>query len=326
MNLPAANDQDPQIIPAAAGLDALFMAWFAAVDMAETTRTTYQTAVRKYRAWLDDNPEADPQAPTTIRQWRDFLTDTYSHKTASVWLSGVKSFYSWAYEAGMIPSNPAHAIRGPRGRGSSRHKRDALTPAEVLRVLDQAGGPRPIDKRNRAIVALMAYAALRTVEIHRADCEHLQTRAGRLILWVQGKGHAAADDYIVLNDQAEAALRDWIAVHPRPTAGPLFILFNAGGGKPTGDRITRRRIRYLVKGLYRRAGVVGERKTTHSLRHSAISQAIRNGARLEHVQAMARHTNVSTTMIYFHESERLTNPAEDMISYDQKPGEGGSIS
>jgi len=60
---------------------------------------------------------------------------------------------------------------------------------------------------------------------------------------------------------------------------------------------------------------VGDNKTTHSLRHSAITNAIRNGASPMQVQAMARHSSFDTTLNYVHEVDRIDNPAEDLISY-----------
>jgi site-specific recombinase XerD len=54
------------------------------------------------------------------------------------------------------------------------------------------------------------------------------------------------------------------------------------------------------------AGVGGEAKTTHSLRHSAITNAIRNGAEPMQVKAMARHTSFDTTLGYIHGELRIT--------------------
>jgi site-specific recombinase XerD len=41
------------------------------------------------------------------------------------------------------------------------------------------------------------------------------------------------------------------------------------------------------------------------------------GAPVQKVQSMARHKNIDTTMIYYHEVDRLTNPAEDFINYGE---------
>ena len=71
----------------------------------------------------------------------------------------------------------------------------------------------------------------------------------------------------------------------------------------------------MVKDRFRLAGVVNGGKTTHSLRHSAISNAIRNGAEPIQVQAMARHQSFDTTLSYYHEISRTEKPAEDLIEY-----------
>ncbi len=74
----------------------------------------------------------------------------------------------------------------------------------------------------------------------------------------------------------------------------------------------------MVKDRFHLAGVVNGGKTTHSLRHSAISNAIRNGAEPLQVQAMARHQSFDTTLGYYHEVSRTESPAEDLISYAEE--------
>jgi integrase len=216
-------------------------------------------------------------------------------------------------EAGYAPYNPAAGLRGARRRGTSKqHKRDELTAGEIRRVL-ATFDDTPTGRRDKAMVALMAYCALRQIEIHRADKGDLKTRDGRLVLWVQGKGHSEKDEFVVLPIPAEEAVRDWLAVHPLKSAGPLFVGI---GNRSKWKRLGLRAIRGIVKEHYHLVGVVGDGKTTHSLRHSAISAAIRNGATIQQVQAMARHSNISTTMIYFHETSRTANPAEDFVRYE----------
>lgn len=63
--------------------------------------------------------------------------------------------------------------------------------------------------------------------------------------------------------------------------------------------------------------MVGTRKTTHSLRHGAISNAIRNSAEPLQVQAMARRRSFDTTLDYYHEIGRTSAPAENLIDYGE---------
>jgi site-specific recombinase XerD len=66
-------------------------------------------------------------------------------------------------------------------------------------------------------------------------------------------------------------------------------------------------LRGLVTGYMKAAGVVGN-KSTHSLRHTAITKAVSSGQPLERVMTMAGHANPATTMIYYH--------VEAHINYD----------
>lgn len=158
---------------------------------------------------------------------------------------------------------------------------------------------------------------LRTVEIKRADVGNLKTQGERLVLEVQGKGRRQADDFVVVPASREAVIRDWHA--RRMTLGdpdpedPLFVSLS---NRNRGDRLTTRAIRAMVKGRLDEAGVVGQGKTTHSLRHSAITSAIRHGAEPLQVQQMARHESFDTTLGYYHEEARTADPAEDYVRYE----------
>lgn len=279
-------------------------------ELAQTSATTYTTGLDKFLAWSFANGQ--PQTtPDTIRQWKADLLKTCKPGAVNTWLTGVRALYSWAVSEGRLNVNPTTGLRGAKRTGTSQaHKREALTDSEVLRVLAQPDTTTAAGKRDLAILAIMAYTGARTIELQRADLADLKTQSGRLVLVVQGKGRTEKDRLLVLvNPAAEAAIMDWLAVRG-DAPGALF----AGLGNRSRGRLELRTIRNLVKGYYAQAGVVGN-KTTHSLRHTAITSAVRAGAPVQKVQAMAGHANVSTTMIYFHETDRIENPAEAFVSY-----------
>ncbi len=62
-------------------------------------------------------------------------------------------------------------------------------------------------------------------------------------------------------------------------------------------------------------GLDSKRLTAHSLRHTAITLSIKGGASLQQAQAMARHSDPKTTMIYFHNLNRLQAGAERFINF-----------
>ena len=157
--------------------------------------------------------------------------------------------------------------------------------------------------------------ALVSVEVHRANLGNLKTQGDRLVLEVQGKGRTSADEIVVIPAAVEGAIRGWLS-HRMTFADhgdgdPLFVSLS---NQNRGERLALIGIRSMVKARYQDGGVVG-RKSTHSLRHSAITNAIRHGASPMQVQAMARHTSFDTTLGYVHEVARVDNPAEDLIDY-----------
>lgn len=53
--------------------------------------------------------------------------------------------------------------------------------------------------------------------------------------------------------------------------------------------------------------------TAHSLRHTAGTLAVQNGATLEQAQQFLRHVSIQSTMIYYHEKAREENKSEELV-------------
>ena len=70
--------------------------------------------------------------------------------------------------------------------------------------------------------------------------------------------------------------------------------------------------------------------TAHSLRHTAGTLAIQNGATLEQAQQFLRHSSIESTMVYYHEKERAENQSERIVMQtifskaNSSPKEGGA--
>lgn len=75
-----------------------------------------------------------------------------------------------------------------------------------------------------------------------------------------------------------------------------------------------RTVSKIVKDRLRAAGLDDAQLTAHSLRHTAVTFALMNGATAQQAQAMARHAGIETTMLYAHNVDRLGCPAEQKAS------------
>jgi integrase/recombinase XerC len=306
--------------------DALITQWLAFERMeglSRATLDTYQHSFGIFVTWFKRHAPSQSNdgahtMPTShdIRAFRAYVAERYKPASVNVYLAAVRSFFRYLVNTGRIARNPATEIRGVKQPQGRKHKRDVLTRSEVLAVLETCDLETPVGTRDRAILTLMAYCALRTVEVYRANIMHLRTQGDRMILEVQGKGRLEADAFVVIPRAQETYLRAWAThrahIQPNETDTPLFVSLSH---RSYGGRLTTRAIRWMVKQRYREAGVVGERKTTHSLRHTAITTVIRQGGSLLQAQAMARHADINTTLGYVHEISRLDRPAEDLIDY-----------
>ncbi len=282
------------------------------------TLVAYRKGMRVFVDWLRETGNAGAVTPATVVRFKGWLQEEYSAQTINLRLSAVRSFYRWCVITERLPTSPAESVKGAKRSGSRQHKRDALTDSEVRAVLMTCNGGTLKEIRDAAILSLMAYCALREIEIRRANVGNLKTQGGRLVLEVQGKGRQEADEVVVIPYEQESVVRTWLShrmtFRNHANDDALFISLS---NRSRGERMTTRGIRGMVKQRYLLAGVVGSDKTTHSLRHSAITNAIRRGAAPLQVQSMARHASFDTTLNYFHQEERTANPAEDLIKYEE---------
>lgn len=311
----------PHLLAQSNDISGLLDQWQAALtlrvnagELASNSAQAYRRGADKFIAWCMCAGVASVD-PETLRAWKAaLLADGKKPASINAWLAGVKALFAWAAENRQLAYNPAENVKGATRKGTNKkHARESLTDIEVRRVFAMPDRTTPEGRRDLAILSLMAYTGARSVEVHRADLADLKTEGGRLVLYVTGKGHTAADEIVVIaHPKAQDAIYDWLAIRgDKP--GPLFT---SQSNRTAGGRLSLRALRDLVKRYYRAAGVRGN-KTTHSLRHTAITQVIMKSGSIQKAQSVARHKSVDTTMIYFHEIDRITNPGEAFIDYGE---------
>ncbi len=321
----AAGENNPTDPERQAAFNLALYGWLEALRQADKTASTrdkYRDALKAFFRWCQDTDVLlGDVSRSDVCRWRDDQAGRYGHSTIQQRLAAIRSFYDWLIEQGVLEHNPADRVKCVRGPGRQTHRRDELSDDEMRALLacfdveHPDARRRAVELRDRAMVYLMAFCALRQIEVQRAEREHLEQKGGRVVLWVTRKGHRSPDDFVVLPAQVEQTLREWLAVHPKQAKGALFVGLPARG---RSQRLTTSHIRRIVKTRLRGCGIDSPTKTTHSLRHSAITRARRGGASLTAIRAMAGHARLETTLGYLHDRTRLRKPAEDRISYGEE--------
>jgi integrase/recombinase XerC len=178
----------------------------------------------------------------------------------------------------------------------------ALSARELGRLFAAAEGEDWIDKRNAAILALMAKAGMRVGEVialELTDIE-LNARSGWAVVR-SGKGNKARR--VPLNSDVRQALQAYLAVRPAFNTPVLFL-------SRTGAPLSARDVQRLVTELARQARIEGK-VTPHTLRHTFATRALERGADVAAVAAILGHESIATTSRYLHPSEaRLVEAVE----------------
>ena len=144
----------------------------------------------------------------------------------------------------------------------------------------------------RARTLLMAtYAAgLRVSELCALQLADIESAPDRMCIKVrQGKG--GKDRYTMLSPPLLQTLRDyWQQYQPR-----IWLFPNPSGTGPIDIKVAQR-----IYGVARDKAGLGREGGIHTLRHCFATHLLESGVDIHTIQRLLGHSNVSTTMRYFH--------------------------
>ncbi len=295
-------------VPHLTDIESLLVSFLASVDVTPGTRAVYEKGVRRFFQWLSGNGKGNPNRDTIVA-YKRHLTDTgMSANTVSTYLVAVRKFFEWTEAVRLYP-NVGRSVKG--AKASRRHRRDSLTVSQVRELLDSIDSSTLLGKRDYALINLLVCTGLRTIEVIRADVGDIRQEGNCPVLWVYGKGRSTKDDFVLLTEHVYRPILTYLSAR-----GPVsddLPLFTSGSNRNHGLRLTTRAIRGIVKKYLRQIGLDSVRLTAHSLRHTAVTLSLQAGASIQEAQAMARHANINTTLVYAHNLDRLQHGAERKI-------------
>ncbi len=287
----------------------LFSRWIAFIDATEKTSATYTRNLRQFITYLQENGISQPTREDVIAYREGLKAQGKKATTIQSYLAPVKLFFTWTQTEGLYP-NIAERVKG--AKIDKGHKRDYLTSRQAGKLLDTIDRTTLKGKRDYAMLALMLTTGLRTISIIRADIGDIRAAGDETALYFQGKGHDEKAEYVKLAGPVEDAIRDYLKA--RKETNPAAPLFASEANRNAGGRMTTRSISRTAKEHMVEIGLDDERHTAHSLRHTAATLNLLNGATLEETQQLLGHANISTTMIYAHALERANNNSEKRIA------------
>lgn len=225
----------------------------------------------------------------------------YASSTIARKVAAIKSFYNYLASHDIVEINPTVDIDSPKVK---KRLPQTLTLEEVERLLEApAGGDSAKSLRDMTLLNILYETGLRVTEVVSIQLDDLDL--SRSILSSPTRQGDTREiplekDTAALLEQYLAEGRPQLAKNKRERA--LFL-------NHRGEKLTRQGLWLIIKGYARQAGLNAE-VTPHTLRHSFAVHRLSKGSRLEDIQRLLGHANISTTQIYtqLESMEEESNP------------------
>jgi site-specific recombinase XerD len=264
--------------------------WLSGLPLADRTRREYLRWVRVFCAWLVDGLDvravgADPLVDRRARDYaaRDFkrylkLERALGPASVNLALAAVDHFYR---HLGLDRAN----VRREELPRTAPRALDRDEQRLVLRACERA------DARDRALVVLLLFSALRISELVALNVEDLwiSSRKGTVVVR-SGKRDAYRE--VPLNALARQVLTEWLEQRKQLPVDEqeraLWISRSRG-------RLSARAADASVRRVARDAGL---ELSAHVLRHTCLTNLVRQGEDLVMVAEIAGHAKIETTRRY----------------------------
>lgn len=226
-----------------------------------------------------------------VREFRLALARREMKKiTQSYYVIAIRNFLKYLAKRD-IKSLAAEKIELPK---TPSRQIEVLEYGDLERLLAAPTGNDIRNLRDKAILEIFFSTGLRLAELCSLS-RYIDFKRGEVT--VRGKGDKLR--VVFVSDSAREAVKKYM--DKRGDAEERLFVSLDRSGKVIGP-ITPRAVQRVVERRAREAGIA-KRIHAHLLRHSFATDLLVNGADLRSVQELLGHSNISTTQIYTH----LTN-------------------
>ncbi|MBU9714564.1 tyrosine recombinase XerC [Evansella tamaricis] len=257
----------------------------------EYTLTNYRSDIEELFQWYQGI------SPLEITQFdaRNYVTElTYlglSDSTITRKVSSLRTFYQFLVGKGEVSYNPFQLLKVPKVEVSTP---TTLLEHELTNLFHAAGGPSPLDKRNRSILELLYATGIRVSECVGLNISDYDDEIGTIRI----TGRGIRERYLPIGKAANDALQFYLE-HGRPEIISRYhrsqekaMFLNYRGG-----RLTDRGVRVILNKLMESASI-HTNISPHVIRHTFATHMLEKGADLRTVQELLGLRNLASTQIY----------------------------
>lgn len=281
---------------------------------APRTLRAYTMQFERFRVWCE--ARGFPSMPTQVEAVVGYITwmeaegltrATLAQAIAAIAYEHRERQQPWDSRAQLLRD----AVEGFRRRRSARPTRKAPVMPKDLRAMVEACGDDLLGVRDKAILLLGWWGALRREEIVSLDVGDVSfVDEGLLVLLRQSKTDKYAEGQEIgiwkQDDQrvcADAALRAWLKA-ASVDAGPIFRAigrgaprFGAQRGELLGERLSPAAVAGIVKRRASAVGIDADSVSGHSLRAGFVTTAAERGRSVDEIMRQTRHADGSERIV-----------------------------
>ncbi|KKU81957.1 MAG: Tyrosine recombinase XerC [Parcubacteria group bacterium GW2011_GWA1_47_8] len=263
-----------------------YLARFLAFAKVSDPHAITDDMVREFRLWLNRQPSGVKSGGHA---------ETLKKKTQNYYLIALRSFLKYLRKRGIESLSPE---RIDLAKVAERDL-DLISASDLERLLAAPNGSDLKSLRDKAILELFFSTGLRLSELcslpRDLDIEKDEFS-------VRGKGEKVR--VVFLSEHARAAIQAYFA-RRTDMDDALFVRVETkmSEGHGVSLRLTPRSIERIVKYYATKAGI-SKKVTPHVIRHLFATDLLQNGADIRSVQMMLGHSNIATTQIYTHITDK----------------------
>lgn len=293
-----------------------FIEFFTANIRNPNTRRAYHRACTDFFVWCQDRElQLEQIGPVHVAGYIEHLMKTHSKPTVKQHLAAIRMLFDWLVTGQVVPSNPAHSVRGPKH--SVKKGKTPVLMADEARVLldsiaveqeDKKTGrtvPLLVGLRDRALIALMTYTFARVGAATGMDVEDYYQQGRRFWVRLHEKGGKRHEMPAHHNLDAYLSLYIDVAGLAGEKHTPLFRTVLRKTQQLTENRMSQADVYRMIR---RRATAAGIKTLIgcHTFRATGITAYLKNGGKLELAQQMAAHESARTTGLYDRRNDEIS--------------------
>lgn len=275
------------------------------------TQENYKKYLEKFFYWME-KAKLGPLLPHQLTQdhiwkYRLFLSRQPSPATGKLLSKGTQNYYLIALRAFLgyfvakdILGLPPGKIALPKAdKGQKTVK--FLTLEQIGKLLASVVPKEAVTIRDRAILETFFSTGLRIAELVALNFEQFNSIKDKkdMELGVIGKG--GKPRVVYFSERALGYIKKYLEIRndiKNANTKALFINFRDKKGD-SDSRLTARSIERMVK-KYALLSGIPVFTTPHTLRHSYATDLLNQGVDLRSIQEFLGHSNIATTQIYTH--------------------------